>query len=98
MIARLKKYFWIGLVIAAFYTLLSHHFIFYSHTDFDMLKKQELTLEYTFFSMMQSTPEIVLRIDVLRDAGIEDLMLERGMLSEQKLQQILNKIDMEYNQ
>ncbi len=98
MISRLKKYFWIGLAIAAFYTLLSHHFIFYSHTDFDMLKKQELTLEYTFFSMMQSKPEIVLRIDTLRDAGIEDLMLERGMLSEQELQRILNKIDMEYNQ
>ena len=93
MISRIKQYFWIGLAIVAFYFLLNNHFIIFSYKDFVLLKKVEPTLEYTFFSLKQARPEEVLRIDALRDAGIEDIMLERGIVSEPRLDQILDQID-----
>jgi len=93
MLTRLKQYALIGLAVAAFYFLLSHHFIFSSTTSFDLLKKNELTLSYTFYSLMQNPPEEALRIEPLRDAGIGELMVDKGMLSEERLDYILRKID-----
>jgi hypothetical protein len=91
--SRLKQYFWIGLALAVIYFLLSHHIIFSSFKDFDQLKKQELTMEYTFFSLKQAKALDVLSIDILRDAGIEDILLDRGIVDEKELDQILFKID-----
>lgn len=93
MLSRLKSYFLIALAVAVFYFLLSHHFIFYSLRDFNLLKKQELTLKYTFYSLRQHTAYDTLRIKALRDAGIEDILLDRGMLTEQRLDELLRKID-----
>ena len=93
MLSRLKGYFWIAVAAAAFYFLLSHHFIFYSPKKFDLLKKQELTLKYTFYSIHQHVPSETLRIKALRDAGIEDLMLEKGIITEERLNDLLKKID-----
>jgi hypothetical protein len=90
---RLKQYFWIGLALAVFYFLLSHHIIFSSFKDFDLLKKQELSMEYTFFSLKQAKAVDVLRIDALRDAGIEDILLDRGIVDEEELDRILFEID-----
>ena len=93
MLTRLKQYFWIGLAIALFYYLLSHHFIFFSLKDFDTLNKAKLTLRYTFYSLSNKPLEEALKVDVLRDAGIGDLMVERGLICEEKLDQILMRID-----
>ena len=93
MLSRLKQYLLIAVAIAAFYFLLSHHFIFYTFKDFDLLEKQQLTLEYTFFSLRQHQPAETLRIKALRDAGIENIMLDRGLISEKYLDQILSQID-----
>jgi Tfp pilus assembly protein PilO len=93
MLSRLKNYFLVALVVAAFYFLLSHHFIFSSFKDFDLLKKQELTLKYTFYSLRQHTVLDTLRIKELRDAGIETILLDRGMASEQRLDELLTEID-----
>jgi len=93
MLSRLKQYILIAAAIGAFYFLLSHHFIFYSFKDFDLLNKQELTLKYTFYSMAQANPAETLRIKPLRDAGIENIMLERGIVSEKRLDEILDQID-----
>ena len=93
MLRQIRNYVLIALVIGAFYFLLSHHFVFTSIHDITMLKKDELTLKYTFFSMKQQSPERILRIDELRDAGIEDLLLERGMITEDRLYKILDEID-----
>ena len=93
MLSRLKSYLLMACVIGGFYFLLSHHIIFENWNTFDLLKKNELTLKYTFFSLGQSNPEDVMRIDELRDAGIADLMLEKGMITEDALQKILYKID-----
>ena len=93
MLSRIKQYLLIALAIWAFYFLMSHHFIFYSFKDFDLLKKKELTLDYTFYSLGQHDPYEALGNQVLRDAGIENLMLERGLLTEEQLDTILRQID-----
>ncbi len=93
MLNRMKSYFWIALGIGALYFLLSHHIIFTSVREFDLLKKEELTLQYTFYSLKTNTPYEALRIDVLRDAGIEDILLDRGIISEERLDQMLERID-----
>jgi hypothetical protein len=95
MLTRLKQYFFVALAMAIFYFLLSHHFIFYSFHDFDLLNKKELTLAYTFYSIRQHTALETLRIEPLRNAGIENILLDRGMISESRLDQILNRIDKE---
>lgn len=92
MVQKIRNYVLIVLAIGAFYFLLSHHVLFTSYRDFTILKKSELTLKYTFFSMKQQSPERILRIKEFRDAGIEDLLLEKGLVSEQQLDDILDKI------
>ena len=98
MISRLKQYFWIVVAIAAFYFLLTHHIIFSSFTDFDLLKKKELTMRYTFYSLKQADPYEVLSNDVLVDAGIEKIMLDRGLITPQRLEDILELIERKRNQ
>ncbi len=93
MIARIKQYLLIGAVVGAFFFLLSHHFIFTSLTTFDVLKKKELTLKYTFYSLEQASAEDALRINDLRDDGLGDLMVAKGILTQEELDRILLKID-----
>lgn len=92
MLQKIRNYVLLALAIGAFYFLLSHHVIFTSFRDFNILEKHELTLKYTFFSMKQQSPERILRIKELRDAGIENLLLEKGMVSEERLDKILDDI------
>lgn len=93
MVSRLKGYIWIALGIGAFYFLLTHHIIFSSVREFDLLKKEELTLEYTFFNIRSNSPQETMEIDMLRDAGIEDILLKRGIVNEEKLNQIYERIE-----
>lgn len=95
MLSRLKTYLILALAVGAFYFLLSHHIIFSSFSDYDLLKKEVLTLKYTFFSLRQVTPEAALRIDALRYAGIGDIMVERGMLDQERLNDLLRRIEMQ---
>lgn len=93
MLSRLKHYVLIAVGIGAFYFLLSHHFIITSWTNFDVLKKTDLTLANTFYSISQSSPEETLKVEALRKAGIGEWMVEHGMITEQKLDAILRKLD-----
>lgn len=96
MLSRLKGYFWIAAGIGAFYFLLTHHIIFSSVREFDLLKKEELTLEYTFYSLRGKNHHEILTDDVLRDAGIEEILLKRGMITEEALAKMLERIDAQY--
>ena len=100
MLSRIKQYALLGAIVYAFYFLLSHHFIV---TGFDVdsikdtrvLKKKELTLKYTFFSLKQASPEKVMRIPELREVGIGEIMIQNGMVAPERLTEIERKIDME---
>lgn len=95
MIRRVGQYIIIAAVIGAFYYLLSHHFIITSWRDFDVLKKTELTLAQTFYSIQQASPAQTLEIKALRDAGIGDWMVEQGMITVEEYDRILRKLDAE---
>ena len=71
--------------------LLDNHFVF-SGKSVHLLKKEELNLHDTFISLDNKKPETVLRNDRLREAGLGDLMVELGILSQDKKSQLESKI------
>jgi hypothetical protein len=78
---RIKKYIISGALLFAGYFLASQHIII-NEKDFRLLKKSELTYEYTFYNITDKTPEEVLRINMLRDDGIGDILVEFGYMNE----------------
>lgn len=81
---RIKKYIVSGLFLFVGYFLASQHIVI-NKKDFRLLKKSELTYEYTFYNLTDREPGDVLRIDVLREDGIGDVMVEFGLLSEEEV-------------
>lgn len=88
---RLKKLLVWGTLGAVFYFLLTHHIIFVG-SDIRLLKKSNLTLEYTIFSTQGKTNESILRVDDLRRDGIGQLLVDMGKISQDELELLLERI------
>ncbi len=93
MLSRIRNYCLVAIAAGIFYFFLTHHVLFSSFTQFDLLKKIEPTFKYTFISMRQINPYKLLRDDNLRDAGLAEYMLEKGLVSEARMDQIMQAID-----
>ena len=87
---RLKQYLLIVLAAAALYFVLDNHFVINKHRV-HRLPKATLNLHNTFTSLDNKRPGTVLENEELRDAGIGDLMVELGMLTEEKKNQLESK-------
>lgn len=87
---RLKQYAIMAAAAFALWGILDNHFIFEGH-HVHLLKKSELNLHETFVSLNNKRPETIIKNDRLREAGIGDLMVELGMLTEDEKSQLENK-------
>ena len=90
MIQRLKQYAIIAAAVFALWGILDNHFIFEGY-HVHLLKKAELNLHDTFISLHNKRPEFILKNDRLREAGIGDLMVEIGMITEDEKSRLEDK-------
>jgi hypothetical protein len=86
----LKKLILWAVIIACGYFILSNHFIFIG-SDLRILKKSHLTLEYTIFSTQGKSLESILNVDDLRKDGIGRLLVEKGKITDEQLDAMLEK-------
>jgi hypothetical protein len=86
----LKKLVIWGVILACGYFMLSTHFIFIG-SDLRLLKKSHLTLEYTIFSTQGKSIESIMNVDALRNDGIGRLLVEKGKITDDQLDAILEK-------
>ena len=89
-----KAVVWIG-VGGALYLVSCHHFIYFDGGKVKLLKKKNPTFSRTFFSTSLKSNEQILRDDVLREAGIADLLVEAGWMSKEEKERILKKLEWE---
>jgi hypothetical protein len=78
---RLKQYLLIAAAGALIWFVLDNHFIINGHRV-HLLKKSMLNLHETFVSLDNKRPESVIQNKRLREAGIGDLMVELGIITE----------------
>lgn len=81
MTTRIRNLIIMGILLGGVYFLASRHIVMHE-TEFGIIKKQELTFEYTFVNLTNRRAEDIMRIDVLREAGIGDVMVDMGLISE----------------
>ncbi len=89
---RLKQYALIAAAAGLLWFVLNNHFIINGH-KVHLLKKSSLNLHDTFVSLDNKRPESVMQNDRLREAGIGELMVEWGMLTEDERSQLEAKLD-----
>lgn len=86
-----KLLFW-AVIGGIIYFFLSFHLI-HIGKGVKLLKKSELTLEYTFYSANLKTNRTILSVDVLREDGIGDLLVEMERISEQEMESLVKEIE-----
>lgn len=92
---RIKKYVLYAVLIAAGYFILTNHFIYVGSGKVRLLKKAKPELHYTFFSIENKRPESILKVDILRDAGIGGILVDTGLLTEEQMERLVEKIESE---
>ena len=91
---QLIKYFFIAVLLGIGYFFSVYHIIILNR-DFYLLKKPYLTFEYTFYNITNRRPKDVMRVDMLREDGIGDLLVELGLLTEIQAARLEQKYDYE---
>ena len=92
MAQKIKHYILIGILLAIGYLLASQHIIIVDK-DFELLKKSYLSFEYTFYIITDKDPKDIMRIDLLREAGIGDILVEYEMLTELEMEELEKKYE-----
>jgi len=74
------------------YFLASRHIVIYEK-EYSLLDKPFLTYEYTFYHITDKDPDDVMRIDMLREAGIGGVLVEFGMITEMEREKLEAKYE-----
>ena len=90
MIKRLKQYALVAAVAALLWFVLDNHFIIEGH-NVHLLKKTTLDLHDTFVSLDNKRPESIIQNERLREAGIGDLLVELGIITQDEQSRWENK-------
>ncbi len=88
---RLKQYLLIALAATALYFVLDNHFVIKKNKVY-LLQKTSLNLHDTFVSLDNKRPETIMENDELREAGIGDLLVELGLLTQERKSQLESKL------
>ena len=91
---QLIKYFFIAVLLGIGYFFSVYHIIIMNR-DFYLLKKPYLTFEYTFYNITNRDPEDIMRVDMLREDGIGDLLVELDLLTEMQAARLEAKYEYE---
>lgn len=98
MLGQIKKLIILAIVGGIMYFLLSYHIVFFGK-EVELLPKAELSLEETFVNVAfddLTTPKVFFRQNPnSRRDGIGDLIVERGLISDEELYQIEAQLDQE---
>lgn len=95
---RIKQLILMGVIVYTLYFLLSHHIIFFGR-EVEILKKENLVLDHTFYSpgdrkeIRYKGLDSIIANEDLRRAGIGELLVERGLVSEEELRAAEDKVD-----
>jgi hypothetical protein len=89
---KVKLFALTALLGTAGYFLLNYHFI-YLGNSLKLLNKARPTSDYTFVYASNKSVESILRIDTLREAGIGDILVEIGRISEEEKESLEEKFD-----
>jgi hypothetical protein len=89
---KIKKLFVWACVIGVGYFVMANHFIFVGSTP-KILKKTKLSMDYTFFSTQGKTNKSILQVDELRKAGVGELLVRMGKISEGELERLTAGIE-----
>ena len=94
---KFRNYLLIAGAFGILYFLTSYHIIIYEH-DFFLLEKPYHTLEYCFFNITQRRADKILQEDVLREAGIGELLVDLGKVSENEYLRLEAKYNTDYEE
>ncbi len=83
--------FW-GAVVGAGYYLMGHHIVFFGWEP-RTLDKAKFTFEDTFFSTTGMNNQQILSNETLRKAGIGNLLVKMGRMSQEQLQNIMSSFN-----
>ena len=89
---KIMSYLIAAVLLGCGYFLASRHIVIYEK-EFSSLKKEYLTFEYTFYHITDKEPDDVMRIDILRDAGIGQILVEYGMITEMEREKLEAKYE-----
>ena len=95
MAMSIKKKLTLLIIVAVLsYFLVSYHIIIIGRDirDIRLLKKSSFTLEYTIFSAKGKSNKAILAIDILRENGIGELLIEEGLMTEEEEAIILESL------
>lgn len=74
------------------YFFLSNHLVFVGANP-KLLKKARLSMDHTFFSTQGKSNEAILKVEALRNAGVGQLLVQLGRISEEELERLTEKIE-----